>query len=46
MDPNARYKVPGRQVWCCSLRRWVSATLWCYVVTPLFRYHIRALVAE
>lgn len=46
MDPNARYKVPFRQVWCHSLRRWVRATLWCHVVSRLFRYDIESLLCR
>lgn len=40
MDSNAKYKIPGRQVWCCSIWRWMSAMLWIYVVSALFRYHL------
>jgi hypothetical protein len=44
MDPNAKYKVPGRLVYCSSIRRWISAVVWIYVVSPLFRYHIESLL--
>lgn len=34
-DANARYKIPGRQVWCYSLRSWLRNLLWIYVAMPL-----------
>ena len=35
-DPNARYKIPGRQVWCYSLRSWLIRLLWIYIAMPIF----------
>ena len=46
MDPNAKYKVPGRLVYCSSIRLWISSVLWIYVVNPLFRYHIESLLPQ
>jgi hypothetical protein len=45
-DVSRMWKVPYRQVYTNSFRRWVSATLWCHVVYRLFGYHIRALLPE
>lgn len=36
-DPNARYKIPGRQVWCYSLRSWLRNLLRIYLAMPFSR---------
>lgn len=44
MDPNAKYKVWFRQVWCPTIRTWVREMLWCHVIIRLFRYDIASLL--
>lgn len=46
MDPNAKYKVPGRQVYCPTLRSLIRETLWCHVVLPLFRYDVESIMCK
>ena len=36
-DTNARYKIPGRQVWCYSIPSWLRNMVRIYVVLPLSR---------
>lgn len=46
MDPNAKYKVWGRQVWTPTIRSWVREMAWCHVVNKLFRYDIESLLCK
>jgi len=40
------YKVPGRMIYCDSLRSWFQEILWCYVVMKLFKSDIASITTE
>jgi|WetSurSiteA1Bulk_404760.scaffolds.fasta_scaffold00264_19 hypothetical protein len=37
------YKVPGRMIYCSTIKQWIQEILWCYVIMKLFRTDIEGM---
>jgi hypothetical protein len=40
------YKVPGRRIYCDSLKSWFREILWCYIIMKVFKSDIDAITTK